>query len=200
MTQTLWNGDRVVNVDTRLTPRRAARVGAADIEVWVSGFFALLGVQLSRRWPSCANFVHTCVWDHRSGIGAELQVRVGVLVIVLIVEPSGKCAAQSKNNQPGSAHAACQKRAALAPLKSKAVCKLLTTECTCVTPTSTVCPRRDLRNLLPFTGLSHSSTVAITWCRTRTRPDALYHQQRRQGAATGTLAERHHLEGGASNR
>ena len=131
MTQTLWNGDRVVNVDTSLTPRRAARVGAADIEVWVSGFFALLGVQLSRRWPSCANFVHTCVWDHRSGIGAELQVRVGVLVIVLIVEPSGKCAAQSKNNQPGSAHAACQKRAALAPPKSKAVCKLLTTECTC---------------------------------------------------------------------
>ena len=107
MAQPQRDGDRVIDVVAGCGRGTisAPRIRRPDGQVWRDRLPALLRVQLSWRRPPRADLVYARVGADGGGVGAELQVCVGVLVVVLIVESPRHRRAQGDNNQTGNPHA-----------------------------------------------------------------------------------------------
>ena len=82
MAETLRNGDRVVDVDAGRSAC-AARHASADI-VYGATASSLCGSSWPS-WPLGAHFVDAGA-IHGAGVGAKLEVGMGVLVVVLVME------------------------------------------------------------------------------------------------------------------
>ena len=105
MAEALRNGDRIVDIDAGLRAGGATRHARADVIVRRDRLLAHLRVQLRRSRPLGAHLVDAGVGGDEAGVGAELEVGVGVLVVVLIVKaPAERDVQQAQQNSAGVLH------------------------------------------------------------------------------------------------